>query len=39
MVPMIEIGSVSPVITVDRQEFRNRKTIRVASTAPSISID
>ena len=39
MVPMIEIGSVSPVITVERHELRNRKTMIVASSAPSISID
>ena len=37
-VPMMEIGSVSPVITVERQEFRNMKTISIVSSAPSISV-
>ena len=35
---MMEIGSVRPVITVERHEFRNRKTIRMVSNAPSISV-
>ena len=30
----IEIGSVTPVITVERQELRNRKTIRTVSMPP-----
>ena len=37
-VPMIDIGSVSPVITVERQELRNKNTIRIVSSAPSISV-
>ena len=37
-VPMMEIGSVSPVITVLRQELRNRNTISTVSTAPSSSV-
>ena len=37
-VPMIEIGSVSPVMTVERHEFRNRNTISTVSNAPSISV-
>ena len=35
---MIEIGSVSPVITVERQELRNRNTMTTARMAPSISM-
>ena len=34
-VPINEIGNVSPVITVERQEFRNRKTISTVKAAPS----
>jgi hypothetical protein len=30
-------GSASPVMTVERHEFRNRNTTRIVSTAPSIS--
>ena len=37
-VPISAIGSVSPVMTVERQEFRNRKTISTVSSAPSISV-
>ncbi|MNZ80636.1 hypothetical protein D3C78_992780 [compost metagenome] len=37
-VPMMAIGNVSPVITVLRQELRNRKTMATASAAPSISV-
>ena len=37
-VPISAIGSVSPVITVDRQEFRNRNTISTVSSAPSNSV-
>ena len=37
-VPMIEIGSVRPVMTVLRHELRNRNTISTVSTAPSISV-
>ena len=37
-VPIKAIGSVNPVITVERQEFRNRKTMSTVSKAPSISV-
>jgi hypothetical protein len=37
-VPIRAIGKVSPVMTVERQEFRNRKTISTVSSAPSISV-
>jgi hypothetical protein len=37
-VPISAIGSVSPVMTVERQELRNRKTISTVSAAPSISV-
>ena len=37
-VPISAIGSVRPVMTVERQEFRNRKTISTVSAAPSISV-
>ena len=37
-VPINAIGSVSPVITVERQEFRNRNTMSTVSTAPSIRV-
>ena len=37
-VPMMAIGSVRPVITVERQEFRNRNTISTVRIAPSISV-
>ncbi len=33
-----EIGSVSPVMTVERHEFRNRKTMNTVSSPPSISV-
>ena len=32
-----ETGSARPVMTVERQEFRNRKTTSTVSTAPSSS--
>jgi hypothetical protein len=32
-----ETGSARPVITVERQELRNRKTTKTVSSAPSIS--
>jgi hypothetical protein len=35
---MAEMGSVSPVMSVLRHEFRNRNTITVVSSAPSISM-
>ena len=34
-VPISAIGNVSPVMTVERHEFRNRKTISTVSAAPS----
>ncbi|MNL65123.1 hypothetical protein D3C87_1894140 [compost metagenome] len=37
-VPISAIGNVSPVITVERQEFRNKKTINTVRMAPSISV-
>ena len=37
-VPMMEIGRVRPVMTVERQEFRNRKTMMMVSRAPSIRV-
>ena len=37
-VPISAIGSVRPVMTVERQEFRNRNTISTVSSAPSISV-
>ena len=37
-VPISEIGSVRPVMTVERQELRNRNTISTVSSAPSISV-
>ena len=37
-VPISAIGRVRPVITVERHEFRNRKTISTVSSAPSISV-
>ena len=33
-----EIGSVSPVITVDRHELRNRKTMKTVNRPPSTSV-
>ena len=35
---MTEMGSVRPVITVDRHEFRKQKTIRMVSRPPMISV-
>ena len=37
-VPISAIGSVRPVMTVERHEFRNRNTISTVSRAPSISV-
>ncbi len=37
-VPINAIGSARPVITVERHEFRNRKTMPMVSSAPSISV-
>ena len=37
-VPISATGSVSPVITVERQELRNRNTMAMVSTAPSIRV-
>ena len=37
-VPITEIGSVRPVITVERQEFRNRNTMAMVSRPPSIRV-
>ena len=34
-VPMSEIGKVRPVITVERQELRNKNTISTVRIAPS----
>ncbi len=33
-----EIGSVRPVMTVDRHEFRNRNTMNTVSKPPSTSV-
>ena len=35
---MTEIGSVSPVMTVERQELRKRKTIRTVRMPPMIEV-
>ena len=35
---MTEIGSVRPVMTVERQELRKQKTIRTVRTPPRISV-
>ena len=37
-VPIKAIGSVRPVMMVERQELRNKNTINTVSTAPSISV-
>ena len=37
-VPKIEMGMVSPVITVERQEPKNKKTIITVKIAPSIKV-
>ena len=37
-VPIRAIGSVRPVMMVERQELRNKNTINTVSTAPSISV-
>ena len=33
-----EMGSVSPVMTVDRQEFRKRKTMKTVRRPPRTSV-
>ena len=35
---MIAIGKVNPVITVDRQEFKNKNTIATVRNAPSMRV-
>src|SRR5512145_258003 len=35
---MTEMGSVSPVITVERQELMNRKTMKMVKIAPRIKV-
>ena len=37
-VPISAIGSVSPVMTVERHELRNRNTMSTVRSAPSISV-
>ena len=37
-VPMMEIGRVRPVMTVERQELRNKNTINTVNIAPSIRV-
>ena len=37
-VPISATGNVSPVMTVERHEFKNRKTIRIVRPAPSRSV-
>ena len=37
-VPMMAIGKVRPVMTVERHEFKNKKTISTVSSAPSIRV-
>ena len=37
-VPITEIGKVRPVITVERQEFKNKNTIKTVNKAPSIKV-
>ena len=37
-VPISAMGKVRPVITVLRQEFKNRKTMSTVSAAPSIRV-
>ena len=35
---MMAMGKVNPVMTVERQEFRNKNTIKTVSKAPSIRV-
>ena len=37
-VPISAMGSVRPVMTVERHEFKNRKTISTVSKAPSMRV-
>ena len=37
-VPINEMGSVKPVITVERHEFKNKNTMRMVSSAPSMRV-
>ena len=37
-VPISAIGRVKPVMTVERHEFKNKKTISTVSAAPSKSV-
>ena len=37
-VPMMAMGSVSPVMMVERQEFKNKNTISTVRSAPSIKV-
>ena len=37
-VPMMAMGKVNPVMTVERHEFRNKNTIKTVSKAPSIRV-
>ena len=37
-VPMMAIGSVRPVMMVERQELRNKNTINTVSSEPSIKV-
>ena len=37
-VPIRAMGRVKPVITVERQELRNKKTIKTVRNAPSIKV-
>ncbi|MCC2635968.1 MAG: hypothetical protein K0S48_3854, partial [Ramlibacter sp.] len=37
-VPISAMGSVRPVMTVERQELRNRKTMSTVSAAPSMRV-
>ena len=36
--PKMAMGSVKPVITVERQLFRNKNTINTVSSAPSMRV-
>src|SRR5512139_2682882 len=35
---MTDIGNVRPVMTVDRQEFKNRKTMKIVNIAPMMMV-
>ena len=37
-VPINEMGSVKPVMTVERHEFKNKNTMRMVSSAPSMRV-